>query len=371
MGVVSAAVALAVSIPLSGVVGEGALQQPVKGPDGRYVVRRGVDLHGTYDMSNLQIPENEIHTLLPKDAIPALTDPKMESVSEAGRRRNPDFDEDKSESGEPLTRGWLTPDARIIVVEVNDEVVGVPFGILDFHEVANMTVGGEPVAATYCPLCDSATVISRRVKDPNGRTKVLEFGVSGALYNSNVLMYDRTYKGLWSQLGMRAVSGPLASTQLDHYPVRIITFDRFAQLYPDAELVSRETGHNRPYGRSPYASYFARDDFMVPVWGGDDRLPKKTLGVGVLAEGRSWFIPTDAIGESFTLKTPLGSVELTATDAGVSVIDAPEGVHTAQTFYYSWSAFNQNTKVIESESPEPADGSSGGQHEEPAPAAGG
>lgn len=359
MGFVSIAIAVMVAVPMSGAlesdaafgggVGESAGRHQ---PDQRGLVRRpgSVDLNEEYDLSNLQIPESQIHTLLPRDAIPALTNPATESVEEARRRPNP-------ETGGVY--GWLAPDARIISVEINGEVVGVPLGILDFHEVANMTIGDEPVAATYCPLCDSATVISRRVEHPDGKSEVLEFGVSGALYNSNVLMYDRTHRGLWSQLGMRAVSGPLAGTELDHYPIRMMTFDRFARLHPDAPVLSRETGHRRPYGRSPYESYFARDDLMVKVWEMGDELPKKTLGVGVLAEGRSWFVPADSVGESFTLETPMGEVELSSGPAGVSVVNAPEGVHTAQTFYYSWSAFNKQTKVVKT-SQSTSEGDTGG-----------
>ena len=157
---------------------------------------------------------------------------------------------------------WLEPDDRVIMVEIDGEVLAAPFKILNYHEVVNDRVGGEPVAATYCPLCDSATVISREVTH-DGKTQTLEFGVSGALYNSNVLMYDRTHKGLWSQLAMKAVTGPMAGTQLDHLPVRVLPWSAFLAEYPEARVVSRETGHQRPYERSAYQRYFSDDALMV------------------------------------------------------------------------------------------------------------
>lgn len=286
-----------------------------------------VDLEAEYDMSDLRIPEEEIHTLLPRDAIPSLTDPATQPASEAD---------------------WLTPTSRVMLVEIGDEAVGVPLAILNFHEIVNMTVGGEPVAATYCPLCDSATLISRAVTH-GGETEVLEFGVSGALYNSNVLMYDRTHKSLWSQLGMHAVSGALAGAALDHLPVRVVTFAEFQRRHPDAPVVSKDTGHERPYDRNVYQDYFDRDDLLVSVSGFGDALPKKTLGLGVLADGKSWFVVAGAITDDFTLDTPAGPVRAKRTDAGIEVTEASEGVHTAQTFYYAWSAFNRDTEVIKAD----------------------
>lgn len=306
-------------------------EQPAPSDEFQQIRRPGsVDLEAEYDLSGLDVPRGEIHTLLPRDAIPALTDPNRQGTSDAE---------------------WLPSDARVIVVHVNDEVLGVPLAVLDWHEVVNATVGGEPIAATYCPLCDSATVFSRRVELPaegeaEPESVVLEFGVSGALYNSNVLMYDRRDKGLWSQLGMRAVSGPLVGTALDMLPVQIVSFDRFKAAYPKAQIVSNKTGHQRNYGQSPYESYFARDGLMVPVKGVGDALPRKTLGVGVATDGHAWFVPADLCRDGYTLSTPAGDVRLTADGAGVRVDSAPEGVRTAQTFYYSWSAFYPETEVV-------------------------
>jgi peroxiredoxin len=272
-----------------------------------------------------------------------LTDPKTEPASGAD---------------------WLSDDTRVIEVVVGGEVLGVPLRVLDLHEVVNTTLGGEPIAITYCPLCDSATVFSRRVTPkpaPGGGSGsspspvVLEFGVSGALYNSNVLMYDRKDKGLWSQLGMRAVSGPLAGTTLDMLPVEVVTLAAFKQAHPKGEVVSRETGHDRDYSQSRYAAYFQRDGLLVPVMGVGDALPRKTLGVGIaLGEGdaaKAWFVPVDAIGDGRTVRTPAGDVMLTKNPAGIAVAEAPEGVRTAQTFYYSWSAFYPETSVVAAESP--------------------
>jgi len=320
--------------------------QPAVPDDFKRVQRPGsVDIEKEYNLAGLTIPKEQIHTLLPRDAIPALTDPKTEPADKAA---------------------WLPDDARIIEIVVGVDVLGVPLRVLDWHEIVNTTVGGEPIAATYCPLCDSATVFSRRVmpatpKDASGDgsgTKpsaapapiVLEFGVSGALYNSNVLMYDKKDEALWSQLGMHALSGPNAGTALEMLPVEVVSFAAFKKAHPGAKIVSKDTGHNRDYSKSPYESYFKNENLMVPVAGVGEALPRKTLGVGIAVgdgdDANSWFVPVEAIGEGRTIDTPAGAVVITKSEAGVAVTSAPKGVRTAQTFYYSWSAFYPKTEVV-------------------------
>ncbi|MDF1810515.1 MAG: DUF3179 domain-containing (seleno)protein [Phycisphaerales bacterium] len=291
-----------------------------------------VDIESEYDLAGLVISKDQIHTLLPRDAIPSLTDPELVELSQAD---------------------WLQDDDRIIDVTIKDESVAVPLKILNFHEVSNMTVGGDPVAATYCPLCDSVTLVRRTVmikpSDPlaDAYEEVLDFGVSGALYNSNVLMYDRNHMGLWSQLGFKAVSGPLVGTQLDMLPVKIVPWKQFKSDHPTGKVVSNETGHDRPYDGNPYQSYFDDQDYiMVPLHEFGNELPKKTLGLGVVAGDESFFVPSDKINERFVLETQLGKVIAISTKAGVQVVSAPSKVQTVQSFYYSFSAFHPGTQVV-------------------------
>ncbi len=293
----------------------------------RLVRRPGsVDLKATYNLDGLTIPEEEIHTLLPRDAIPALTDPKRQPLTEAS---------------------WLPDSARVILVEVKNEALAVPLRVLNWHEIVNTTVGGEPIAATYCPLCDSATLFSRRLpRTDDAEPVTLEFGVSGALYNSNVLMYDTTHKALWSQLAMRAVSGPSAGTALKILPIKLVTVAQLKGTHPTIEVVADETGHGRDYAVDPYERYFSSERLMVPVREVGDALPAKTLGVGIATGTRAWFVPADTIADHPTVSTPAGDVTLDRTDAGVVVTSAPEGVRTAQAFYYSWSAFYPETEVV-------------------------
>ena len=147
-------------------------------------------------------------------------------------------------------------------------------GILAWHEAINDTLGGTPIVVTYCPLCDSAFVFERNIGD-----EVREFGISGLLYQSNVLLYDRQRKSdkesLWSQAAMKAVCGPAADEglRLKLVDSSLTTFADWKGDYPDSTVVSLATGHNRPYLQQAYAMYFATDELVFPVKGGADRRP--------------------------------------------------------------------------------------------------
>jgi len=320
------------TLAVSSVVGSSAEPEPEEKPFAQVQRPGSVDIESEYDLDGLLIPKEEIHTLLPRDAIPALTDPKLVRVDGVD---------------------WLTDEDRIIDVTIGDESVAVPIKILNFHEVANMTIAGEPIAATYCPLCDSVTLVKRTVtvpsKDPKGKpsTEVLEFGVSGALYNSNVLMYDRQYKGLWSQLGLKAVSGPLAGTQLELLPVEIVPWSQYKSEHADGKVISIDTGFARPYDGNPYQRYFDDQDYiMVPVHDFGGELPKKTLGLGIKVGEQAFFVPIDKIGKRFVVETDAGKVVVVASKAGVQVVRAPKGAQTLQSFYYAFTAFHPQTKIV-------------------------
>ena len=280
-----------------------------------------------YDLSN---PKVDIDKILapgvPQDGIPPLTDPERVSVASAE---------------------YPSPMGRVIEVKINGQAVAYPIGILNFHEIANDTVGGEPIAATYCPLCDSASVISRSLEF-EGETLTLEFGVSGFLYNSNVMMYEKTTNGLWSQVLMEAVTGPHSGMSVKHYPARVISFAEFKTKHPKGEVLTTNTGHARPYGQNPYQGYFDDPDKLFGDFEfSDERLPHKALGMGVVVGNDSYFVPKSAAGEEpITFTTSKGEVVIKADDAGMQVVSTPEGAKTIQTFWHSWAAFHPDTEII-------------------------
>lgn len=145
-----------------------------------------------------------------------------------------------------------------------------PFNILVWHEIANDEADGIPVAVTFCPLCGSAIVYERHA---DGKT--LEFGVSGLLYQSNLLMYDRQTESLWSQVQGRAVAGELAGTELKIVKASVMNFSSFSQKYPDGLVLSDQTGHVRDYGFYPYGDYDTNEQIYFPIGGYDRSLDAK------------------------------------------------------------------------------------------------
>ncbi len=182
----------------------------------------------SFDLSRLVVPARE---LLPggppKDGIPALTNPKFMAANEAT---------------------YLRPKDRIIGFVTAEESRAYPLKILNHHEIVNDQIGVLPVAVTYCPLCDSCAVFDRRTE-----LGEREFGVSGLLYNSNVLMYDRGGRpeSLWSQVLTRGISGPAAEKSLRALPLELTTWQDWLSRYPETKVLSPETGHRRDYSARP------------------------------------------------------------------------------------------------------------------------
>jgi len=172
---------------------------------------------------------------------------------------------------------WLDAREPVIVFERNGDARAYPLQILMFHEIVNDAVGGAPVAVTFCPLCNASIVFNRRV---NGT--VLDFGTTGKLRKSDLVMYDRQTESWWQQFTGTGIVGRHAGTVLEQLPSTIASFADFRMAYPAGRVLSRETGFTRPYGRNPYRGYDRIGDspflFSDPV---DPRLPamERVLGV--------------------------------------------------------------------------------------------
>ena len=195
----------------------------------------------------------------PKDGIPPIDAPEFDDAGAAAR--------------------WLDPREPVIVLTVGADTRAYPLQVLIWHEIVNDTVGGVPVSVTFCPLCNASIVFDRRA---GGR--VLDFGTTGKLRKSDLVMYDRQTESWWQQFTGRAIVGEMAGTVLVRLPASIVAFEDFARAHPQAPLLSRRTGHSRAYGSNPYRGYDAVDGvpflFFDPL---DPRLPamERVLNVSV------------------------------------------------------------------------------------------
>jgi len=220
----------------------------------------------------------------PKDGIPALSSPDTTTVKEA--------------------REWIDELEGVVLVEVDGQARIYPLQILMWHEIINDRIGERPIAVTFCPLCYSAVVFDREV---DGRT--LDFGVSGLLRGSDMVMYDRQTESLWQQSVGHAMVGAFTGTDLTVLPAQLLAFEQAAAAHPDAPVISRETGHRRRYGSNPYGGYDKRETGpMARFFRGrlDGRLPPKERVVAVVREGESVVYPFAQTGREHVIHDRIG-----------------------------------------------------------------
>jgi hypothetical protein len=186
----------------------------------------------------------------PKDGIPSLDFPRFETVREAGK--------------------WLANEDPVAVVRVDGEAKVYPLQILIWHEIVNDEVGGVPLSVTFCPLCNT-TLAFRRAFDG----KILDFGTTGLLRHSDMVMYDRQTETWWQQATGEGIVGTYAGRKLSFYPAPVLSWKEVKKQLPEAQVLSRETGHRRPYGQNPYVGYDRRRGPLESFFRGkkDNRLP--------------------------------------------------------------------------------------------------
>ncbi|WP_435057733.1 DUF3179 domain-containing protein [Streptomyces sp. bgisy060] len=253
--------------------------------------------------------------------------------------------------------GFLADDDPVFGLEYRGEVRAYPQLVLVWHEIVNDTVGGEPLAVTYCPL--TGTVIG--FSAPPG-TQQLTFGTTGRLVNSNLLMYDRQTGSEWPQLLGTAVSGPLKGTRLDTVPLVWTTWKEWRTAHPDTEVLSTDTGALRSYGSDPYGSYdgypdrsgyYAQQGTLFPVLATSDRFPDKDVVIGVRVGDRRLAIHKDLVRTAKTVRADVGGTLIEARwDEGLDtarvvqrVGERWEAADYLDSMWFAWHAFYPNSQV--------------------------
>ena len=240
-----------------------------------------------------------------RDAIPAISGPLYWTLEEALQ--------------------VYTDNVPLVQVNVNGDIRAFPLEILTWHEIVNDTIGGVPVAVTFCPLCNTAIAFESQIGE-----EVYKFGVSGLLRNSDLVMYDRNTESLWQQSSGRAIVGRMVGARLRYVPASVVTIGQLRAAYPDALVMSRDTGWDRPYGQNPYRGY---DD---PEQGGpytfffdrdtiDDRLPPAERVVSIEGpSGAAIAYAWSALEQERVIHGAFDGIELVVfwTPGAISVLDS-------------------------------------------------
>jgi hypothetical protein len=250
------------------------------------------------DFSKHTVPLDEFESGgPPKDGIPAIDVPHF--------TRADDVD-------------WLERREPVIVLEIDGETRAYPIQILTWHEIANDEIGSVPVAVTFCPLCNTALAFDRRVDG-----QVLDFGTTGKLRDSDLVMYDRQTESWWQQFSGEALVGDLAGKELRQLSARIVSWGEFRDAHPTALVLDRETGFVREYGANPYAGYDSVDS--SPLFAtrndDDDRLPPKERVVYVELGDEAFGIPFESLAKERTIEIE--------TDEGTLAVRWRSGVASA------------------------------------------
>lgn len=286
---------------------------------------QGPYLNG-FDLAGALVPTAEIlRGGPPRDGIPAIDRPHFLNANEADK--------------------MLGPEEEVIGVVHNGETKAYPVAILNWHEAVNDRFGGQAIAVTYCPLCATATVL---VAESGGQS--LEFGVSGLLYNSNVLLYDRQTESLWSQVLAEAVTGPMKGRVLQTLPLTLTSWQAWRRAHPDTLVLSADTGHLRDYGRDPYREYARRNQLMFPVREQSRALPLKEMVTGLILNGEARAYPHAALQEQQgPLLDTLGgqAIRILVEPGGQPRFFEENGTElTGQPgYWFAWYAFYPNTQV--------------------------
>jgi Protein of unknown function (DUF3179) len=282
-----------------------------------------------FDLSNALINVNKILSGGPsKDGIPAIDNPRFTPGNNAE---------------------FLTTEDRILGIELNGRAKAYPIKILNWHEIVNDKIGGNNFTVTYCPLCGTGVAFSAEV---NG--KMLNFGVSGLLYNSDVLLYDRDTQSLWSQIMGQAVSGQLVGQKLTAIALSHTTWHAWLQQHPDSLVLNTDTGFHRNYDRNPYAGYEkSRDIYFKTSHKAPDYYHPKERVLGLESGGSFKAYPFIELnkqgqtrfkdsfdGQRFTIEWDDKNQSGNIYAANGKMIPAIQG------YWFAWFAFHPNTEVF-------------------------
>lgn len=304
-------------------------------PSGWHIDRTNTTKGNQYPTKNgfvlkeLSIPINEIKGGGPKkDGIPSIDTPKYLTVSEAEYLNNNDY---------------------VLGIELNGIAKAWPIRILNWHEIVNDTIYDTSICVTFCPLCGSGMIFSTNSKD----SKPLSFGVSGLLYNSDMLLYDRTTGSLWSQIKQEAISGDLVGEKLTLLPSQLTTWKDWKTQYPSTLVLSNRTGFNRDYSRTPYEGYDTSNKLFFPVNQENNELDRKEKVVGIqlgdtfkayplsILKKKKNIIEDVIEGNKIIIKLNKSENSATITDNNGQLIPS------TTLFWFAWYAFHPDTEVYE------------------------
>jgi hypothetical protein len=257
------------------------------------------------------------------DCIPSIDHPQFGSIKDISYIRKTD---------------------TMMVVEYNGVTKAYPRKIMQVHEIVNDYFGEKPLIVTYCPLCATSVAFI-----PILDGKRVEFGVSGLLHNSDLVMYDRQTASLWGQITGRAIVGPKTGHRLKTVSVGVLTWEELKLQLPGTQILLRPKGNKSKYKNFQYKKYARSQKLMFPVAAQDARLAAKKFVYGIEIDGQyiafeeSYLKKRSPMVESFGLRT----LEVTYKHGKVTARDKKTGdtFSVLRGYWFAWYAFHPDTHL--------------------------
>ena len=261
-----------------------------------------------------------------RDCIPSIDEPKFVDASDATH---------------------VSDDDIVLALSWRGQYRAYPTRILDQHEIVNDVVAETPIAITYCPLCGSGVGVIREVDG-----KVTEFGVSGVLYNSDLVFYDRATETLWDQIIAEGIVGPMTGRKLELVPITMTRWSTWKAAHPETLILSADLGTGRDYTNDYYAKYRQDDKLMFPVSKTDDAIRPKTVVYGFNLGDRSFATPETLLQDSGEFTYAAGDRKIRITlleDGSVTAINVESGESYVPTrlFWFAWYTFHPTTDLVQ------------------------
>ena len=268
----------------------------------------------------------------PRDGIPAIHDPQFINAEQAH---------------------YLKDDDRILGLEIAGQRKAYPIRILNWHEVVNDKSDGINFSVTYCPLCGTGVAFKGTEKSAG-----IQFGVSGLLYNSDVLLYDISTESLWSQILGKAISGERMGEELVKLPLQHTTWKAWRSEHPTSLVLSDNTGFSRDYARDPYDGYASSTTIYFPI---SEKVPEnyhpKELIIGLELAGEFMAFPFVELNkhDKTSIQGQLGNqvykLLWDKTNQSAVVYDNAEKLlPVVQAFWFAWYSFHPQSEVFKAQS---------------------
>lgn len=283
-----------------------------------------------FDTSNASIDQKDIiHGGPPKDGIPAINKPHYVNAANAHFLKNKD---------------------KVLGLKIEGKYIAYPLHILNWHEIVNDKINDFAFVVTYCPLCGTGMAFSSTVDGT-----VLNFGVSGLLYNSDVLLYDRQSESLWSQIDRHAISGKYLGKELQPLSLELTTWKRWRKLHKNTLVLSEKQGFRRNYRRDPYQGYETSQRLFFEV---AHQIPRgyhtkeRVLGIKVNGVAKAYpYIELRQHGQArFIDKVAGKEIEIfwddESTTATAKVLNGDSLTDSVSAYWFAWFAFNPQTKIF-------------------------